>query len=413
MGVYVFDDSWQRYRERLAGLEALYDPQTIRHLASIGIAEGWRCLEVGGGGGSVAEWMSDRVGSGGSVLATDVDTRYLDALSKDNLEVRRHDIVADELPAESFDLIHARQVFSALPDTEQALKRVVTALRPGGWLLLEDLDWGNVSKTGTTLRYPVKDPRRGARVIKGFLAYIQALGYDPQYGGRLPGELMGQGLIDIGSEMWSGLIWGGSRATLEPASLMERLRDPLIAAGVAAKDLDAELKLIADPAVAQFPVPMVSAWGRKPEAGERGGRTLKVPPRTESAIDWLRAAPLLEGCSQAELSRVASLARRIDAAAGQTLTAEGEPGTTFYLIATGRATVKRGGVQLASLGPGSYFGEIAILERGPRTATVTADTPMRMFEIEAADLGALIRDIPLVGARIEAVLAERRARETN
>ncbi|MGH2793572.1 MAG: cyclic nucleotide-binding domain-containing protein, partial [Actinomycetota bacterium] len=119
------------------------------------------------------------------------------------------------------------------------------------------------------------------------------------------------------------------------------------------------------------------------------------------------------GCSQAELSRVASLARRIDAAAGQTLTAEGEPGTTFYLIATGRATVNRGGVRLASLGPGSYFGEIAILERGPRTATVTADTPMRMFEIEAADLGALIRDIPLVGARIEAVLAERRARETN
>jgi CRP-like cAMP-binding protein len=73
--------------------------------------------------------------------------------------------------------------------------------------------------------------------------------------------------------------------------------------------------------------------------------------------------------------------------------------------------VTRGGVRLASLGPGSYFGEIAILERGPRSATVTADTPMRMFELEAADLAALLRDIPTVRKRIEAVLAERKARD--
>ena len=413
MGVYVFDDSWQRYRERLAGLEAFYDPQTIRHLERIGIAEGWRCLEVGGGGGSIAAWMSDVVGSKGSVLATDLDTRFLDALAHQNLEVRRHDIVSDDLPAESFDLVHARSVLSAVPDPQQAMKRILAALRPGGSLLVEDLDWGSVSKTGVTLRFPVKDPRRGARVVKGFLAFMQEHGYDPQFGGKLVGELMSNGMIDVGAEMWSGLIWGGSRATLEPASIMERLREPLMAAGVAAKDLDAELKLIADPSVAQFPVPMVSAWGRKPEAGERGSAgSMRVPPRTESAIDWLRAAPLLEGCTQAELSRVASLARRIDAQAGQALTTEGEPGDTFYLIATGHATVTRGGVRLASLGPGSYFGEVAILEQGPRTATVTADTPMRLFEIVAADLAALMRDIPPVRDRIEAVLAERRARDS-
>ena len=413
MGVYVFDDSWQRYRERLAGLEAFYDPQTIRHLERFGIAAGWHCLEVGGGGGSIAAWMSDVVGPKGSVLATDLDTRFLDALSKDNLEVRRHDIVSDDLPAESFDLVHARSVLSAVPDPQQAMKRIFAALRPGGWLLVEDLDWGNVSKTGVTLRFPVKDPRRGARVIKGFLAFMQQHGYDPQFGGKLVDELMSNGMIDIGAEMWSGLIWGGSRATLEPASIMERLREPLMATGVAAKDLDAEVKLITDPSVAQFPVPMVSAWGRKPEAGGRGSTgSMRVAPRTESAIDWLRAAPLLEGCTQADLSRVASLARRIDADAGQALTTEGDPGDTFYLIATGHATVTRGGVRLASLGPGSYFGEVAILEQGPRTATVTADTPMRLFELVAADLAALMRDIPPVRDRIEAVLAERRARES-
>jgi hypothetical protein len=223
---------------------------------------------------------------------------------------------------------------------------------------------------------------------------------------------MAHGFIDIGAEMWSGLIWGGSRATMEPASIMQRLRDPLVAGGLSAKDLDGELQLIGDPNVAQFPVPMVSAWGRRPEAEVRiTGGERRMPPRTESALDWLRSTPLLEGCSQADLSRVAALARRVDALAGEVLTAEGEPGDTFYLIATGSATVTRGGVRLASLGPGSYFGEIAILERGPRTATVTADTPMRMFELEAADLAALLRDISTVRARIEAILAERKARD--
>jgi SAM-dependent methyltransferase len=412
MGVYVFDDKWQIYRDRLAGLEALYDPQTVRHLTDIGVGEGWRCLEVGGGGGSVAAWMSDRVGARGSVLATDVSTRFLDAMSMPNLEVRKHDIVSDELPSEAFDLVHARQVFSLVSDPDQALKRIVGALRPGGWVLIEDLDWGTVSRSGTPFRYPAKDQRRGAKVIRGFLSYMEQLGYDPQYGGRLPGQLMAHGLIDIGAEMWSGLIWGGSRATLEPASILERLRDALVAGGLAAKDVDAELALITDPEVAQFPVPMVSAWGRRPEADAQvAGRAPKVPPRTESALDWLRSTPLLEGCSQADLSRVAALARRVDALAGEVLTAEGEPGDTFYLIATGSATVTRGGVRLASLGPGSYFGEIAILERGPRTATVTSDTPMRMFELEAADLAALLRDIPTVRERIEAVLAERKVRD--
>ena len=106
---------------------------------------------------------------------------------------------------------------------------------------------------------------------------------------------------------------------------------------------------------------------------------------------------------------MASLARRVDALAGDVLTAEGEPGDTFYLIATGSATVTRGGVRLASLGPGSYFGEIAIIERGPRTATVAADTPMRMFELEASDFAALLREIPVVKDRIESVIAQRKA----
>ncbi len=413
MGVYVFDNEWQLERERLGGLEAMYDPATIRYLEALGVAEGWRCLEVGGGGGSIAAWLCDRVGDRGSVLATDVNTRFLDALSRRNLEVRKHDVVTDELPSETFDLVHSRLLLEHLPDREQVLKRLVTSLRPGGWLLIEDFDASRaLAKPAPIFRYPADAAKRGTKVIRSVLALMQAAGFDPTYGERLPGELIEQGLVDIGAEARSGLAWGGSRATLMPAWTLEQLRARLIEAGVGAKDVDREIQAYGDPNVASFSVTMVSAWGRRPEAEARAaGAARRIAPRTESALDWLRSAPLLEGCPQADLSRVAGMARRVDATAGDVLTAEGDPGDTFYLIATGSATVTRGGARLAVLGPGSYFGEIAILDRGPRTATVTADTPMRLFELEANDFTALMRDLPMVRSRISASVSERKAND--
>lgn len=415
MGAYVFDNEWEKERERLAGLEAVYDPGTIRHLEAIGVAEGWRCLEVGGGGGSIAEWLCWRVGDKGRVLATDVNTRFLDALTGPNLEVRKHDIVSDDLPTESFDLVHTRLLLEHLPDRDQALKRIVAALRPGGWLLIEDFDSSRLlAKPPPIFRYPVEGMRRLVKVARGVVGLMQAAGYDPEFGTRLPGELMAQGLVDIGAEISSTLVWGGSRGTLMPAFTFDQLRTPLIAAGVSEKDIDREIASLGDPNIAMFPTLMVSAWGRRPETETRlVGGALRLPPRTESAIDWLRSIPLLEDCSQNELSRVAAAARRVDAVAGETLTAEGEPGDTFYLIATGTATVTRGGARLASLGPGSFFGEIALIERGPRTATVTADSPMRMFELGADDFTTLMRDIPHVRSRIQVALSERRSRDSD
>ena len=58
---YLLDNAWQHQRARLAGLEAWFDPGTIRHVETLGVAEGWRCWEVGAGGGSIAEWLARRV----------------------------------------------------------------------------------------------------------------------------------------------------------------------------------------------------------------------------------------------------------------------------------------------------------------------------------------------------------------
>src|SRR5438093_4258585 len=138
MSTYVFDNSWEKERERLASLESLYDPGTVRRLESVGVGPGWKCLEVGAGAGSIAQWLCERVGAKGKVVATDIDTRFLEVLHEPSLDVRRHNIVTDELPEEEFDLIHGRLLIQHLPDREQILKRLIVALKPGGWLVLED-----------------------------------------------------------------------------------------------------------------------------------------------------------------------------------------------------------------------------------------------------------------------------------
>src|SRR5262249_1166709 len=132
---YAFDNAWQHARERLRLLEAAYDPGTSRYLEALGVGEGWSCLEVGGGGGSTVAWLWERVGATGRVLATDTDTRFLEALAYPNVTVRRHDVVTEPLPEAAFDLIHVRAVLVHLVARQQAIQRLVPALKPGGWLL--------------------------------------------------------------------------------------------------------------------------------------------------------------------------------------------------------------------------------------------------------------------------------------
>src|SRR5690349_3881325 len=105
---YVFDNAWQEERRRLDAVEAGWDPVSVASLQTIGVLEGWSCLEVGAGGGSIASWLCDRVGTDGRVVATDLDPRFLNAINAPNLEVRRHDIVRDAVEAGSYDLVHAR-----------------------------------------------------------------------------------------------------------------------------------------------------------------------------------------------------------------------------------------------------------------------------------------------------------------
>ena len=102
--------------------------------------DGWKCLEIGGGLGTITRWLSDRVGAHGYVLTTDIDTRFLATIGRANVEVRRHDILTDPLPDATFDLAYARLVLEHLSDPDLALDRMVMALKPGGWLMVEDFE---------------------------------------------------------------------------------------------------------------------------------------------------------------------------------------------------------------------------------------------------------------------------------
>lgn len=99
---YQFEHSWQHERERLAAIEGELDSCSIACLTAIGVGPGWRCLEAGAGAGSIARWLSERVAPWGTVVATDLETGFLETLEATNLDVRRHYITSDPLEADSF-----------------------------------------------------------------------------------------------------------------------------------------------------------------------------------------------------------------------------------------------------------------------------------------------------------------------
>ena len=128
----------------------------------------------------------------------------------------------------------------------------------------------------------------------------------------------------------------------------------------------------------------------------------------DAKVELLRGVSLFSACSKRELSRIASLADQIDVPKGKVLTREGEPGSEFFVVIKGQATVivgKRG--RIAPLGPGASFGEMSLLDQGPRTATVEAQTDMQLLVLDARSFSSLLADVPSVARKVLAAMAGR------
>src|SRR3954462_5161749 len=189
---YALDPAWHAERERLESLTSLYDARTLQLCERLGLAPGWHCLDAGAGTGSLAAALAERVGPAGTVTALDFDTRFLGPLASERLLVVEADLTDGELPRDQFDLVHARLVLEHLPERDRVLTALAGAVRPGGWLLIEDFDWSTAT---------VVDPPNEVheRVADACLALFSAHAYDPYYGRRLPRRLATAGLVDVGT----------------------------------------------------------------------------------------------------------------------------------------------------------------------------------------------------------------------
>ena len=257
MARYGFDAAWTGERDRMALAESLLDPTTIRQLESIGARPGLRYLEVGAGAGSMARWMTARAGPGGRVVATDIDTRFLDEAA--GYEVRHHDIVAGPpLPAE-FDLVHARLVLQHVPDKDRALANLAGALRPGGWLLVEELDFTTSGAAGPL------GARGFARVERAMHRFLADTGFDPAFGRRLPGRFRAAGLVEVEGRGGLSVVQGGSPYARWYGQSIEALRPRLVAAGLVTEaDLARACRLLADPDFELMTPVLISTRGRRP-----------------------------------------------------------------------------------------------------------------------------------------------------
>jgi CRP/FNR family transcriptional regulator, cyclic AMP receptor protein len=129
-------------------------------------------------------------------------------------------------------------------------------------------------------------------------------------------------------------------------------------------------------------------------------------------LDLIKRVPLFGSVSKAELEQIASIADEIDLPEGKELIVEGDTGREFFVLVQGTADVERGGKKVASIGPGDFFGEIALIAKTPRNATVRTTSPARALVITDRAFRRLLEDSPAIAVGVLGVLAERLAPTT-
>jgi CRP-like cAMP-binding protein len=134
--------------------------------------------------------------------------------------------------------------------------------------------------------------------------------------------------------------------------------------------------------------------------------------RHNEKVDMIKRAPLFWNCSKRELREIAQIADEIDLREGKEMTRQGERGREFFVLLEGDAEVAKDGRTVNELGPGDFFGEIALVSDTPRTATVTATSPIRALVITDRSFRRLMKDQPEIQGKVLAALAARLAPES-
>jgi SAM-dependent methyltransferase len=248
---YAYDQGWAEERERLAGMAGLWDPGTQALLAELGV--GGRVLEIGGGGGALVRWLGERADS---VLATDIDIRFLEELASDKVEVRTHDIRTDPLPENEFDFIHTRLVLEHLPERRQVVDRLLAALKPGGTVVIEDYDWTGF---GFLVGAATED------IAEAVLDFMAEAGFEANYGRQVVLDLADAGFTEVRGEARARVIDAASPGFPFFHLSFEALKPQLVATGRLTQERadEASAQIGADDVRLLTPL-LVAGIGRKP-----------------------------------------------------------------------------------------------------------------------------------------------------
>jgi len=261
---YLLDNRQVEAGTRLSAIAELFDPVTFRHLDGVGTGPGWRCWEVGAGGPTVSAWMAERVGPAGSVVATDLDLSWTGDPGPPGVTLLRHDVTVEPPPDGPFDLIHARLLLVHLAERAEVAATLAGALRPGGWLVLEDADPALQPLACIDERGP--DEALANRVRAAFRSLLADRGADRAFGRTLPRLLRDLGLVDVTADAWFPVA-GPVGPVLERATV-EQTRAGMVGAGlVTDEEVDRHLANLAAGQLDLSTAPLVSARGRRPHRG--------------------------------------------------------------------------------------------------------------------------------------------------
>jgi SAM-dependent methyltransferase len=240
---------------RLRLMESMLDPEEINVLDGLEIQPTWHCLEIGAGAGSIARQLAERCPEG-HVVATDIDPRHLDPSWFPHLEVVAHDVERDGFPPESFDLVHARALFQHLADRDEILKKAVSWLKPGGWLVVGEADMFPVDSSP----YPaVKLMWQAAEQL------FVAQGSDPRWARRMPVIFGEAGLVDLGMSVTLDILGGGGMTDEFWRFSFAQIKPFLIERGLVSEAIYAEAHaLVNDPIFRDTMWAYIRTWGRRP-----------------------------------------------------------------------------------------------------------------------------------------------------
>ena len=261
-GDYLLENRKSEAAQRFTALSALFDPVTLRQFDACGLAAGWRCWEVGAGGSALVREVARRVGLSGHVLATDIDASWTKDAASPNVEIRTHDVALDPRPGETFDLVHARLVLVHVPERERALRNMLSSLKPGGWLIIEDADPALQPLSCIDAYGPAQELAN--RLRQGFRTLMSKRGADLSFGRKLPRIFRDAGLTNIAAEAYFPITLPEC-APLEIATI-KMIRGDLLDHGIANDaEIEQHLENVRAGVLDLSQPPMISVRGRKPQ----------------------------------------------------------------------------------------------------------------------------------------------------